>query len=156
MKLSELWSQSFSSMAPGKICYHWFRLWIVTYNVPSHCLNQCCLSVNQTLRNKLSENFIKIKTFSCKKIHLKMPSAKCQPLCLGLEMKMSKWHNAKLSQYEIIEEYSHLFILKNAINSLVKTAVTPLLKHWSCCSLALSPGYIHNKRYTCNIQQHKW
>ena len=35
---------------------HWFR-WIVAYSPPSHQLNQCCVIVNWTLRNKLQWNF---------------------------------------------------------------------------------------------------
>ena len=36
---------------------YWFRLWLVTYPLPSHCLNQCCFIFNGTLRNKLQWNF---------------------------------------------------------------------------------------------------
>ena len=32
---------------------HWFILWIIPYSAPNHFLNQCCVIVNWTLRNKL-------------------------------------------------------------------------------------------------------
>ena len=38
---------------------HWFRWWLVPCSTPSHHLNQCCLNVNGTLRNKLQWNFDK-------------------------------------------------------------------------------------------------
>ena len=31
---------------------HWFMKWLVACSAPSHYLNQCCLVVNWTLRNK--------------------------------------------------------------------------------------------------------
>ena len=36
---------------------HWFRYWVVVRMAPSHYLNQCCLIVNWTLRNKIQWNF---------------------------------------------------------------------------------------------------
>ena len=36
---------------------HWFREWLGTHSGPSHCLNQCWVIVNWTLRNKLRRNF---------------------------------------------------------------------------------------------------
>ena len=54
--------------------------------MPSHYLNQCWDIVNWTLRNKFSENLIGIHTFSFKKIHLKMSSAKWRPFWLGLNV----------------------------------------------------------------------
>ena len=35
---------------------HWFRQWLVAYSAPSHYLNQYCVIVNWTLRNKLQWN----------------------------------------------------------------------------------------------------
>ena len=43
----------------------------------------------------LSENFIKINTFSFKKMHLKMSSGKWQPSCLGLNVL----NNAEISTF---------------------------------------------------------
>ena len=52
-------------------------------------LNQCWNIVNLNLRNKLS---IEIHTFSFKKMHLKMLSAKWRQFCLGLNMlKLGYW-----------------------------------------------------------------
>ena len=64
-------------------CQHWFRKWLVTYSAPSHYLNQCWVIVNWTLRNKLQRNFSKKITFSFKKAHLKMSSAKWRLFCPG-------------------------------------------------------------------------
>ena len=36
---------------------HWFRQWLVGNSAPSHCLNQCWVFVNWTLRNTLQWNF---------------------------------------------------------------------------------------------------
>ena len=38
---------------------HWLSLWLVTYLMPSHYLNQCWDTVNWTPRNKLQWNFNK-------------------------------------------------------------------------------------------------
>ena len=35
---------------------HCFRLWLVAYSAPSHCLNQCSIIVNWTPRNKIKWN----------------------------------------------------------------------------------------------------
>ena len=65
--------------------HHWFRQWLVAWSAPSHYLNQCWNIVNSNLRNKLQWN-LKQHTFSFKKIHLKMSSAKFWPFCLGLNV----------------------------------------------------------------------
>ena len=49
-----------------------------------HYLNQCRIIVNWTPRKKFSE--ILIKSFSFKKMRLKMSSAKWRPFCLGLNV----------------------------------------------------------------------
>ena len=59
---------------------------LVAWPAPSHYLNQCWNIVNWTLRNKLQWNFNRIRTFSFKKIRLKVSSAKWQPCCLGLNV----------------------------------------------------------------------
>ena len=57
---------------------HWFRLWLGTYSVPSHNLNQCWVIVNWALRNKLQWNFNQnTKLF----IHENAPHAKWRPFC---------------------------------------------------------------------------
>ena len=37
----------------SKLYHLWFRLWLVAWSLPSHCLNQYWNIVNWTLRNKL-------------------------------------------------------------------------------------------------------
>ena len=60
---------------------HWFRLWLVAYSVPNHYLNQCRVTVNQTLRNKVQWNFNQNTKLT--KMHLKISSAKRRPYCSG-------------------------------------------------------------------------
>ena len=40
-----------------KLSHHWFRQWLVAWQVPSHYLNQCRNIVNWTLGNKFQWNF---------------------------------------------------------------------------------------------------
>ena len=65
---------------------HRFRWWLVTYLVPSHYLNQYCVIVNWTLRNKLQ--WIKIQNFSFIKMRWKMSSVKWQLFCPGLTLQV--------------------------------------------------------------------
>ena len=44
---------------PNDLSQHWSRYWLVACYVPSYQLNQCCLIVNQTLRNNLHSNLNK-------------------------------------------------------------------------------------------------
>ena len=71
---------------------------------PSHYLNQCCNIVNWTepLRTNFSEILIKILTFSFKKIHFKVSSAKWQPFCLGLNVLTHRGLN-KMSGDDILK-----------------------------------------------------
>ena len=46
--------------------------------------------LNRSLRTNFSEISIRIQTFSFKKMHLKMSSAKWRPFCLGLKMLMHR------------------------------------------------------------------
>ena len=66
---------------PSKSDQHWFKLWLVTYSVPSHYLNQCCFLVNCmcTLRNKLQRNFNQ----NIKLLIHENASVKWQPFCQG-------------------------------------------------------------------------
>ena len=67
----------------SKLGQHWFRQWLVACSAPSHCLDQCWLIVNWTLRNKRYWNSIRnTKGFFHEK-HLKMSSAKWWPFCPG-------------------------------------------------------------------------
>ena len=58
---------------------HWFRLWPVSYSVPSRYLNQCWVIDNWTLR----WNLFKIQNVSFTKMHMKISSAKWRPFCRG-------------------------------------------------------------------------
>ena len=50
---------------------HWFRQWLVTWQAPSHCLNQCWNIVRWTLGTHSGDILIKIDIFSFTKMHLK-------------------------------------------------------------------------------------
>ena len=41
---------------PPVLGHHWFRWWLVACSAPSHCRNQCWLTVNYILKNKLQRN----------------------------------------------------------------------------------------------------
>ena len=64
--------------------HHWFRLWLVAWTAPSHYLNQCW-NIGP-LGTNFNEISIGIQTFSFKKMHFKMSSAKWRPFCLGLNV----------------------------------------------------------------------
>ena len=69
--------------------HHWFRYWLVACSAPSHYLNLCWNIVYWTFRHKLQ--WIGIQSFSFKKLHLQMSSAKWRLFCLGLnELKTMK------------------------------------------------------------------
>ena len=53
------------------------------------------------LATKFCEILIEFHTFSVKKMYLKIPSWKCQPFCLGLNV-LRKWPGAELSTYQVI------------------------------------------------------
>ena len=69
-----------------KLSNHWFRLWLATWPVPSHYLNQCWNSVNWTRGTNFNKILMKIQQFSFKKMRLKMSSGKWCPFCLGLSV----------------------------------------------------------------------
>ena len=88
---------------------HWFRQWLFAWSVPSNCLNQCWNTVNWTItsRTNFSEILIEILTFSFKKMHLKVPSAKWRPFCLGLSVTL--WYTSKQVIYiHIYHKWSFL------------------------------------------------
>ena len=60
----------------SELGHHWFRYWLVACSVSSHYLNRCWHSVNWTLGNKFQWNCNRIVSFSFKKTHMKMSSAK--------------------------------------------------------------------------------
>ena len=66
--------------------HNWFRYWLVTWSTPSHCLDQHWYIVNWTLGNNFSQILMEIQTFSFKKTHLKILSAKWRPSCLSFNV----------------------------------------------------------------------
>ena len=60
--------------------YNWFRIWLVSWWVPSHNLIQYWLNGNWTLGNKFQWKI------SERKMHLKLSSMTCQPFCFTLNM----------------------------------------------------------------------
>ena len=86
-----------------------------------------------------SEILIKIQDFSLMKMHLKMSSAKWWPFCPGGD-ELPLATNLKIGMCTC-----HLLLLDlQMITSIAwwKTALTPLLTHWSYYSLA--PSHRHN------------
>ena len=57
-----------------------------TWLPPSHYLNQCWNIVNWTLRTNFGKVLIEYRSFSFKKMHLKMSSGEWRPSCLGLNV----------------------------------------------------------------------
>ena len=63
----------------------------------------------EPLGTKFSEILIEIRTFSCKKMHLKMASTKWRPFCLGLNELKFNWmngrQNARYEMWSIVPEF---------------------------------------------------
>ena len=55
-------------------------------SAPSHYLNYAQILLTGLIGTNISEILIEIHTFSCKKMHLKMSSAKWRLFCLGLNV----------------------------------------------------------------------
>ena len=70
--------------------HHWFRKWLIAWSAPSHFLNQCWLLINRTQGTIFSEIVIESRTFSFKKMRLKLSSAKLLPFCLDLNV-LTHW-----------------------------------------------------------------
>ena len=91
---------SLNSSRPSDIyMHHWSRpslihtetIYIYIYiacSVPNHCLNQCWIIVNWTIRNTLKWNLNQTTTFQFKKSHWKISSAKYW-LCLSRTKRVS-------------------------------------------------------------------
>ena len=79
---------------------NWYQLIILT---------NAGLSLMGSPGTNFNEILIEIYTFSIKKIHLKMPSEKWRPFCVGLiVLKLRDWHFSFLICYEITANLSHL------------------------------------------------
>ena len=90
------------------------------------------------LATNFSEISIKIHTFSLKKIHMKMSSAKWRPSCLGLNVLtfVSDSINSSLLYLIPIFNIKMLVRIYNTISmAQCKTAIAPLLMHWRYHSL---------------------
>ena len=70
--------------------------------MPSHYLNQCWIIVKWTLWTNFSEILIEIRTFTFKKMRLKMSSAKRRPFCLGLNVLTEISFCSHVYAYEFI------------------------------------------------------
>ena len=66
----------------------WFRQRLGSYSEPSHYLNRWRHIVHWTVRNTFRWKF-NVRRFSSKKMHLKMLSAKWQPICSSLRVSSS-------------------------------------------------------------------
>ena len=80
----------------SRLSHHWFWLWLVTWTVPSHYLNQCWNSANWTLRNKLRWNFnqnsnIFIQENWLENVVCEMESIFSQPQCVKASRDMGSW-----------------------------------------------------------------
>ena len=107
--------------------------------VPRHYLTQCWIIVHQTLRTIFSEILVKIQTFSFKKMHLKVSSAKCRPFCLGLNVLIKELLNNSLAQGIVIHFKKdnfqiHSFMI-NVMNILVKDTCRHQAISWTSVDL---------------------
>ena len=67
-------------------------------STPRHYVDQHCLIINWTFRNKFQQNFDKIQQFSFERIDLKiLMSAKWQPFCHGMSQYVNIWPIDSLS-----------------------------------------------------------
>ena len=86
---------------------------------PSHFLKQCWIIVNWTLITNFSEISIAIETFSFKKMHLKISSAKWRPFCLGFNVLICsrEWCVSTLCE-------CHMSIMDQQLDCLFNTRLT--------------------------------
>ena len=108
-----------------------------------HYLNQCWFAINQNIRNSFSKHFvINIQTFSSKKMHLKVLSARCQPFYLGFPSpcvnQFLNFHPAKCYLIRLI------FILGD---SWLWLQVLPAQMTWGM----LDPTSMRLYQQTCDI-----
>ena len=104
-----IWGQNQTDICFSELGHHCFRKWFAIWSVPSHFQTNTDL---QSIRpppppqknKKISEPWIKMPSFSCKKQDFKMLSAKCWPCCLHgneLTLVVLKWNiPAELGQYQ--------------------------------------------------------
>ena len=107
--------------------HHWFRWWLVTWSVPSHYLNQCCIIVNWTLRNKNS-----VKLYS----------------------KFKYFHSGKCIWKCYLENVSHF--VSASMGYCCQVTTTPTLSVHivpSVWSPGLTPAHVQSLQWLSNNQQ---
>ena len=67
----------------------WFKQWLVAWSALSHWANAGILLI-RTSGTNFSEIFNEIHTFSFKKMHLKISSAKWRQFCLGVKGSIAR------------------------------------------------------------------
>ena len=115
-----------------------------------------------SLGTNFNEILIEIHTFSFKKMHLKMSSAKWRPFCLGLNVLMTKTIDAMSYAAAWLcwcgihgegDTISYCRCIKLSVTIIskawCKTAVSPLITHLRYCSLALSHLYFAVSSQPC-------
>ena len=80
------------------------------------------------LGTNLSEILIEIDTFSFKKMHLKMSSAKCRPFCLGLNV-LTHWGRGKMIA-NLQTEFSNAFLKMSSAKCRPFCLGLNVLTHW--------------------------
>ena len=99
----------------------------------SHYLNQCCIIVNWTTRNRLHWNLIEIEIFSLKKMNLKMSSAQMaailsRPQCVNYLSKINHW--SLVTGGSTSHQCFHL-----TKGQQCRTVRFPLSSAWTSCSI---------------------
>ena len=83
------------------------------------------------LGTKFSENCIKIHTFSCKKIHLKMSSAKQQPFCLGGDELMTSSMYYQVILDSVLTAPDCIFLILHKIPNALVIFLSPVGCHFN-------------------------
>ena len=69
----------------SKLCHHWLGRWLVTWAVPIYLIITTA-DTGSWFCEKMSVNIIKMRRLPFKKMYLKMPSVKWQPVLTGLNV----------------------------------------------------------------------
>ena len=123
---------------------HWFRWWLVACSAPSQYLNQCWVTVNWTLRNKLQWNFNQTtKLFIHKNASENIVCEKAAILSRGDElislcMFASSPHQTPCYS---VDRLPHWESIKSSL-VFINTNITLFI--WDCTSKAPLPFYYHH------------
>ena len=88
----------------GNLCHNWFSYWLVAFSAPNHYLNQCCIIVNSTIREKFRWHpnrnlniFIQENVFE--KVVCDIATILTWPQCVHLDTSIPtlKWSVLRLS-----------------------------------------------------------